>query len=100
ADVHVHGDWDACWQALRVPRWLFTTKASRSFAAAAFQPGDALVFGSETAGLPATIREAEDPERLLRLPMQPDSRSLNLSNSVAVAVYEAWRQHGFVGGKV
>ncbi|MEM1263470.1 MAG: tRNA (cytidine(34)-2'-O)-methyltransferase [Pseudomonadota bacterium] len=100
ADVEVHRNWDACWEQLTGPRWLFTTKANRSFADAAYQPGDALVFGSETAGLPAAIRDAEAPERLLRLPMQPESRSLNLSNSVAVAVYEAWRQNSFQGGRI
>jgi tRNA (cytidine/uridine-2'-O-)-methyltransferase len=64
---------------------------------AAYAEGDALLFGCETAGLPAEVLEAIPPGRRLRLPMRPDSRSLNLSNSVAVAVYEAWRQLGFPG---
>jgi tRNA (cytidine/uridine-2'-O-)-methyltransferase len=64
---------------------------------ARFAEGDALLFGCETAGLPADVFEAIAPERRLRLPMRPDSRSLNLSNTVAVAVYEAWRQLGFAG---
>jgi tRNA (cytidine/uridine-2'-O-)-methyltransferase len=64
---------------------------------ARYAEGDALLFGCETAGLPAEVLEGIAPERRLRLPMQPHSRSLNLSNTVAVAVYEAWRQLGFAG---
>jgi tRNA (cytidine/uridine-2'-O-)-methyltransferase len=60
-----------------------------------YRCGDALLFGPESRGLPAEIRDALPNEQRLRLPMRPDSRSLNLSNTVAVAVYEAWRQHGF-----
>jgi tRNA (cytidine/uridine-2'-O-)-methyltransferase len=63
-----------------------------------YQPGDALIFGPETRGLPAEMLAALPPENRLRLPMMPDNRSLNLSNTVAIAVYEAWRQHGFAGG--
>jgi tRNA (cytidine/uridine-2'-O-)-methyltransferase len=61
----------------------------------AFRPGDWLVFGSETQGLPAALREQFDPDRQLRLPMRAGERSLNLSNAVAIVVYEAWRQQGF-----
>jgi tRNA (cytidine/uridine-2'-O-)-methyltransferase len=60
-----------------------------------FEPGDAFVFGAETAGLPATTLEGFPRDRRLRLPMRPGNRSLNLSNAVAVAVFEAWRQQGF-----
>ncbi len=75
----------------------FTTKADRLFTDACFQAGDLLLFGPETRGLPAEILDSLPAERKLRLPMVPTSRSLNLSNTVAVAVYEAWRQQGFVG---
>ena len=74
-----------------------TTRGSRSVYDTLFQPGDWLVFGSETKGLDATLRESFAPGQRLRLPMQPDQRSLNLSNAVAVAVFEAWRQNGFGG---
>ena len=74
-----------------------TTRGSRMLFDVAFKPGDWLVFGSETKGLDATLRESFAPAKRLKLPMQPDRRSLNLSNAVAVTVYEAWRQNGFVG---
>jgi tRNA (cytidine/uridine-2'-O-)-methyltransferase len=63
-----------------------------------WQPGDWLVFGSESSGLPEALRQAWPATRLLRLPMRPGQRSLNLSNAVAVAVFEAWRQQGYAGG--
>jgi tRNA (cytidine/uridine-2'-O-)-methyltransferase len=72
-----------------------TTKGSRNAFEAQFERGDWLVFGSETQGLPEVLRESFPLEQRLRLPMRPDNRSLNLSNSVAVMVYEAWRQTGF-----
>ena len=62
-----------------------------------YLPGDLLIFGSETAGLPEHIHQIVGDEQKLTLPMLPDNRSLNLSNSVSVVVYEAWRQHGFQG---
>jgi tRNA (cytidine/uridine-2'-O-)-methyltransferase len=76
----------------------FTTRGSRPFAEVAWQPGDWLVFGSETAGLPADLRDGIDTSRRVRLPMKPEQRSLNLSNAVAVAVFEAWRQNGYQEG--
>ena len=76
--------------------WLSTTKAPRPYTQAAFTPSSWLFFGKETAGLPAAFRE-RFPERCIRLPMISDARSLNLSNSVAVVVYEALRQTGFPG---
>ena len=76
----------------------FTTRSSRPFAEASFEPGDFFVFGSETAGLPPELRERFAPDQRLRLPMRPGQRSLNLSNSVAVTVFEAWRQNGYTGG--
>jgi len=64
----------------------------------AWQPGDWLVFGSETGGLPAPLRDSFDAAQRVRLPMRAGQRSLNLSNAVAVAVFEAWRQCGYEGG--
>lgn len=74
-----------------------STKGSRGYSSVAFKPGDYLMFGPETRGLPADIRQALPSERVLRLPMLADSRSLNLSNTVAIMVYEAWRQNDFAG---
>ncbi|WP_019583002.1 tRNA (cytidine(34)-2'-O)-methyltransferase [Thioalkalivibrio sp. ALE16] len=75
-----------------------TTRGHARYDAPAFRAGDALLFGPETRGLPHSVLEALPPGQRLRLPMQPGSRSLNLSNAVAVVVYEAWRQLGFSGG--
>ncbi|BES72931.1 tRNA (uridine(34)/cytosine(34)/5-carboxymethylaminomethyluridine (34)-2'-O)-methyltransferase TrmL [Marinobacter nanhaiticus D15-8W] len=75
-----------------------TTKAATSYSDVRFEAGDMLLFGSETAGLPPEIREGAAVTQALRLPMCNTSRSLNLSNAVAVVCYEAWRQHGFEGG--
>ena len=74
------------------------TAGKRAFADVAWQPGDWLVFGRETAGLPAAVRESIPPAQQVRLPMRAGQRSLNLSNAVAVAVFEAWRQNGYAGG--
>ncbi|OMH39229.1 tRNA (uridine(34)/cytosine(34)/5-carboxymethylaminomethyluridine(34)-2'-O)-methyltransferase TrmL [Motiliproteus sp. MSK22-1] len=78
--------------------YALTTKGSHSYAKVKFNAGDALLFGPETRGLPADILDSMPGEQRLRLPMMPDSRSLNLSNTVAVMVYEAWRQLDFDGG--
>ncbi len=75
----------------------FSTRAGRAFADVAWEPGDWLVFGSETAGLPEAVRNDLGASRGVRLPMRPGQRSLNLSNAVAVAVFEAWRQNGYRG---
>jgi tRNA (cytidine/uridine-2'-O-)-methyltransferase len=75
-----------------------TTRGSRPFGDVAFLPGDVFVFGSETKGLDPALRDGFPAEQRIRLPMRPDNRSLNLSNTVAVVVYEAWRQHGYQGG--
>lgn len=72
-----------------------TTKAHNSYAEMSYQDGDVLLFGPESRGLPAEVLASLPAEQLLRLPMRPGCRSLNLSNAVAVTVYEAWRQHGF-----
>lgn len=76
----------------------FSTKASQSFADVSYQPGDVLMFGPETRGLPDALRERFH-DNLLRIPMLPHSRSMNMANSVAVALYEAWRQLKFAGAK-
>jgi tRNA (cytidine/uridine-2'-O-)-methyltransferase len=126
ADVRVHDDLAACLQTLpeagkaRLPHpntppagegtnvslrelvvsrrlFAFTTKGVRAFHEVCYQTGDALLFGPESCGLPADVLETLAPEQCLRLPMLPNNRSLNLSNTVAVAVFEAWRQNGFLG---
>ena len=100
ADVRRHASWPAFATSGEVaPERLFafTTRAERSFGDVAWQAGDGLVFGAETAGLPDPVRAAFPPERCVRLPMRPGQRSLNLSNAVAVAVFEAWRQNGYAG---
>lgn len=76
----------------------FSTHGTTSYADATFEDGDVLLFGPETRGLPKEILESLPPKQRLRLPMLPDSRSLNLSNVVAIAIYEAWRQLNFKGG--
>lgn len=96
--VQVHTDWEACQRALGTRRvFAFTSRAESSYADVRFAPGDAFVFGRETTGLPEPLLERFAPERRLRLPMVTGNRSLNLSNAVAVVVYEAWRQLGFAG---
>lgn len=75
-----------------------TTKGTQNYAQAQFAEDDVLLFGSETAGLPAAVMESIAAERRIRIPMMPNNRSLNLSNAVALISYEAWRQQGFAGG--
>lgn len=75
--------------------YAFTTKARKTYSDAVFSPGDALMFGPESRGLPAEILDSLDGDHKLRIPMESASRSLNLSNAVAIVVYEAWRQQGF-----
>ena len=76
-----------------------TTRGKRFHSEVNYQPGDALLFGPETRGLPQVLLDTMQAEQLLRLPMQAESRSLNLSNAAAVFVYEAWRQLGFEGSR-
>ena len=100
ASVRVHRDWDACRAALGAARcFAVSTRGAVSYADVRYAAGDALVFGPETRGLPQALLEEVPPARRLRLPMRPGNRSLNLSNAVAVVVYEAWRQLGFCGGR-
>ena len=101
ADVRRHASWPALIESCAPPPlrlFAFTTRASRPFADVGWQPGDWLVFGSETAGLPESLRSSIPENQRIRLPMRPGQRSLNLGNAVAVAVFEAWRQHGYAGG--
>lgn len=87
-------DWTALRRRLPGPApWLFTKTAARPYTTAVFHPGDVLVFGSETQGLPPSLLQ-EDADRCLRIPMRPEARSLNLACSVAIAAYEAMRQIG------
>ena len=98
-DVRRHPSLDAALTALRHPRLhAFTTRAQRLYSDADYRAGDALLFGPETRGLPQALLTLLSPDALLRLPLRPQNRSLNLSNAVAVVVYEAWRQLGFDGG--
>lgn len=96
AEVKVHANLDACLAQLGETRlFAFSTKASHSYADVQYKAGDSFIFGPETRGLPQDVRDSIPQEQLVRLPMLEGSRSLNLSNSVAIAVYEAWRQHEF-----
>ncbi|MGB0712745.1 MAG: tRNA (cytidine(34)-2'-O)-methyltransferase [Gammaproteobacteria bacterium] len=100
ASVKTHASLEQCRDALHDPRmFAFTTKGSGNAFETGFAENDALLFGPETRGLPDHVLDGFSPERRLRLPMRPENRSLNLSNAVAVASYEAWRQLGFVGGE-
>ena len=97
--VERHASFDAFIAAQKPSRmFAITTKGSASYADVAFESGDVLVFGSETVGLPDAVMQMFDQESRLRIPMLPNNRSLNLSNSVAIVVYEAWRQLGFAQG--
>ena len=98
ASVTLHDSWPALVQAMQGRRMLaFATSARRLFTDVHYARDDVLVFGREADGLPAAILDSFAPERRIRLPMRPGNRSLNLSNAVAVAVFEAWRQLGFEG---
>ena len=98
ASLTVHKSWAACKEQLYLRRrFALTTKASRWHSDVSFEEGDVFVLGPETRGLPAEVLAEFAANQCLRLPMQADSRSLNLSNAAAVVVYEAWRQLGFKG---
>jgi len=98
ADIHIWPDYETFIKQA-APKRLFalSTKGKHGYCDVQFQAGDFLMFGPETRGLPASIRDSLPLDQVLRLPMLPDSRSLNLSNTVAIMVYEAWRQNGFAG---
>ncbi|WP_026970727.1 tRNA (uridine(34)/cytosine(34)/5-carboxymethylaminomethyluridine(34)-2'-O)-methyltransferase TrmL [Aliagarivorans marinus] len=98
AEVKRHSDYQAFLDSEQPARLLAcTTKASGFHSEFAFQQGDYLMFGPETRGLPAEVIESLPPAQRLRIPMLPESRSMNLSNAVSVFVYEAWRQLGYPG---
>jgi tRNA (cytidine/uridine-2'-O-)-methyltransferase len=98
ANVRVHASLDVCLAELGAARvFSIETGGARAYSDAAFQDGDAFMFGSETRGLPARVLDLIPQERQLTIPMRPGNRSLNLSNAVALVVYEAWRQNGFTG---
>ena len=102
AQMKVHSSWQAFLDAEQPNKdrvFAITTKGKAKLAKARFQKNDYLVFGSETKGLNQSVRDYFLPERCLRLPMRANSRSLNLSNAVAVMVYEAWRQMDFMDGE-
>jgi tRNA (cytidine/uridine-2'-O-)-methyltransferase len=98
ACVVEHEDLAGCLATIPEARvFALTTKATKSFFAMAYAPGDAFLLGPETRGLPGEVLAAMPAERVLRLPLRPGNRSLNLSNAAAVTLYEAWRQQGFAG---
>ncbi|GAG97657.1 unnamed protein product [marine sediment metagenome] len=98
AEVQIHDDLEAFVQAVKPNRLLAcSTKGSRNYTDVNYQPGDALLFGPETRGLPPEVLASVADEHLLRIPMRPENRSLNLANAVAIIVFEAWRQQGFAG---
>jgi len=95
--LQVHASWAAYLQAsVSKTVYALSTKGTKCYSKAQYQPGDTLLFGPETRGLPEDIRTDIGTDHVLRLPMQPNSRSLNLSNTVSIVVYEAWRQLGFI----
>lgn len=99
ASVREHEDFAAFLRAA-APRRVFacSTRGATPYTEPVYAPGDAFLFGPETRGLPAELLDVHPPEQIIRIPMAPHCRSLNLSNAVAVIVYEAWRQRGFVAG--
>lgn len=100
ANVQVHRSLSSCLAACGDgARYAFTTRAARNFAEVRYTAGDIVIFGPETRGLPASVLDGFNAEQRLRIPMRAQSRSLNLSNAVAVVIYEAWRQLGFAGGR-
>jgi tRNA (cytidine/uridine-2'-O-)-methyltransferase len=100
ARIETYASLDACLASLGQPRvFTLSTRAGTRHDTPEFRKEDAFLFGPETRGLPQDILESVPAERRLRLPMRANSRSLNLSNSAAVVVYEAWRQLGFAGGR-
>ncbi len=100
ANITQHANYQALLKALPKHRVLaITTKGTQRYDQIEYQAGDILLFGSETAGLPAELQQNIPQQHQLRIPMQANNRSMNLSNTVALVSYEAWRQHGFLGGK-
>ena len=101
AEIETHASLGDCLDNIGKKRtFVFSSRAGVLYSEARFSPGDALVFGPETRGLPENVMEAVPEKRRLTVPMQAGNRSLNLSNAVAVVVYEAWRQQGFRGAVI
>ncbi|MDG2155126.1 MAG: tRNA (uridine(34)/cytosine(34)/5-carboxymethylaminomethyluridine(34)-2'-O)-methyltransferase TrmL [Gammaproteobacteria bacterium] len=98
AEMHQHDSLEECFSVLPGRVFALTTKATLAHSEPNFEPGDSFIFGPETRGLPVAFLESLKPDQRLRIPMFADSRSLNLSNSAAVMIYEAWRQQGYAGG--
>lgn len=100
AVVTVHKSLDAAWEALAPERvFAFTSDGDTSYTDIAYRPGDVLMFGRESVGLPEDVKHDGHVTGRVRLPMLPSLRSLNLANSASIAVYEAWRQNGFAGAR-
>ncbi|GAA3570205.1 tRNA (cytidine(34)-2'-O)-methyltransferase [Amycolatopsis ultiminotia] len=96
ARVRVHRDLASAWHALMPAKvYAFSASATRRYTEVAYEPGDVLLFGPESTGLPAEVQHAPEITERVRLPMLPTSRSLNLANTAAISLYEAWRQNGF-----
>ncbi len=96
--LQLHGSLDACLKKMNPERlFAFTTRGGQRFNDVVYRPEDALLFGPETRGLPNTVLDSIPIDRQVRIPMVSSVRSLNLSNAVAIVVYEAWRQAGFAG---
>lgn len=96
ARVHVHADLAAAWAVLLPAKvYAFSASATRMYTDVAYTAGDVLLFGPESVGLPDEVQQAPEVTERVRLPMLPTSRSLNLANTTAITVYEAWRQNGF-----
>ncbi|NKX50158.1 tRNA (cytidine(34)-2'-O)-methyltransferase [Arthrobacter deserti] len=100
AVVRIHKSLEDAWQALQPGNvYAFTAEGERSYTDISYAPGDVLMFGPESVGLPAAVKHGPHVTARVRLPMLPSLRSLNLANSASIAVYEAWRQHGFAGAR-
>ncbi|MDR4464552.1 MAG: tRNA (cytidine(34)-2'-O)-methyltransferase [Nitrospira sp.] len=100
ATLSVYENWTECAERFTASRlFAVSTRNIQRYDQVAYMEGDAFLFGPETRGLPTALRESCAESRRIRVPMLPDSRSLNLSNAVAVVVYEAWRQVGFMKGR-
>ncbi|MCC3294848.1 tRNA (cytidine(34)-2'-O)-methyltransferase [Arthrobacter sp. zg-Y411] len=101
AVLHVHKTLQDAWDALQPERvFAFTSDGDTSYTDIEYRAGDVLMFGRESVGLPAEVKEDPHVTARVRLPMLPSLRSLNLANSASIAVYEAWRQHGFAGAQL
>lgn len=99
AVMTIHETLEDAWAALAPARvFAFTTTATTNFADISYQPGDVFMFGPESVGLPPEVQQDAHITERVKIPMVPGRRSLNLANSASIAVYEAWRQHGYAGG--